>query len=405
MSSEVEIPPLQFEEHRWHTTRADAYASRTALAAANGPYRSAVIPPIASYTPTLPVEVAADVAEAEASLAKFDQYARIVLGADNPGIGPMSSILLRTESTSSSQIEHLTVGAKQLALAELDQAKSDNARTVMANVRAMEAALRMSDGPDEQSILTMHRELLSGQRGWEVHAGNYRTGLVWVGISTLTPRGATYIAPQAELVPAAMADLVAFIRRADLPVVVHAAIAHAQFETIHPFADGNGRTGRALVHAMLRTAGVVRSTTAPISAGLLRRTDSYFAALSAYRAGDAGPIISAFAGASRFAAVSGTRLVDDLAQQVNTARERLSGLRSDAASWKVLPHLVENPVINAPLLINKLGMNEVTAQRALEQLVSRGVLAERTGLRRNRIYQHDGILTVLDVYAQQLHRE
>lgn len=188
-------------------------------------------------------------------------------------------------------------------------------------------------------------------------------------------------------------------------MVAQVAITHAQFETIHPFADGNGRTGRALVHAMLRAKAVMRFTTAPISAGLLRRADSYFAALSAFRAGDAGPIISAFADASLFASASGTRLVDDLAAQVDQARSRLAGLRSDAASWKVLPHLVENPVINAPLLITKLGMNEVTAQRALEQLVSRGVLVERTGLRRNRIYQHDGILAVLDVYAQQLRRD
>lgn len=403
--TEVAIPALEFEEHHWHVERADSYASRAALAAANGPYLSAITPKIADYTPYLPADVAADVAEAEASLAKFDQYAQIVLGADNPGIGPMSSILLRTESASSSQIENLTVGAKHLALAELDQAKSDNARTVMANVRAMEAALRMSDGPDEGSILAMHRELLLGQRGREAHAGAYRTGLVWVGTSALTPRGASHIAPQSELVPAAMADLVRFIDRADLPVVAQVAIAHAQFETIHPFADGNGRTGRALVHAMLRSSGVMRSTTAPISAGLLRRTHSYFAALSDFRSGNAGPIISAFTDASRFAASSGTQLVDDLADQVDQARGQLAGLRSDAASWNVLPHLVENPVINAPLLINKLGMNDVTAQRALEQLVSRGVLAERTGLRRNRVYQHDGILAVLDVYAQQLRRE
>ncbi|WP_242503991.1 Fic/DOC family N-terminal domain-containing protein [Promicromonospora panici] len=90
----------------------------------------------------------------------------------------MSSILLRTESTSSSQIENLTVGAVQLALAELDQSNSDNAMVVMANVRAMEAALALADKLDEDAILAMQAELLSRQRGWEEHAGNYRKGLV-----------------------------------------------------------------------------------------------------------------------------------------------------------------------------------------------------------------------------------
>lgn len=411
VSKEVGMPPfVSFpqagaDERYWIASTDDPYASRTALATANGPYQSAVTAAIAAYELRLPSDLAADIAEAEAALAQFDQYARLVLGPDSPAIGPMSSILLRTESTSSSQIENLTVGAKQLALAELGQAKSDNAKAVTANVRAMEAALRLSDNLDQASILSMHRELLSGQPGWEQHAGRYRDGLVWVGTSKLTPRGASHIAPQPELVPEAMADLVLFMRRGDLPVVAQTAIAHAQFETIHPFADGNGRTGRAIVHAMLRSKGVMRSSTAPISAGLLRETGAYFDALTAFRDGDAGPIIASFTNASLFAAASGTKLVDDLARQVADSREQLAGLRSDAASWKVLPHLVSNPVVNAPLLIGKLGMNEVTAQRALEQLVRCGVLVERSGLRRNRVYQHDGILTVLDVYAQQLRRE
>lgn len=400
----VAVPEVQGEEHYWQVDT-QGPASRSALSVANGPYRSAVVPRIAELQPQLPASLAAELAEAEAALAQFDQYARLVLGPDNPGIGPMRSVLLRTESASSSQIENLTVGAKQLALAELGQAKSDNARMVTANVRAMEAALRLADNLDEDSILAMHRELLSAQHGWQQHAGTYRETLVWVGTSRLTPRGASHIAPQPKRVPAAMTDLVEFMRRDDLPVVAQAAIAHAQFETIHPFADGNGRTGRALVHALLRAKRVMLSGTAPISAGLLRETGSYFDALTAYRAGNAGPIITSFTNASLFAAATGAQLVDDLAGQVQTARVQLAGLRSDAASWKVLPHLVENPVINAPLLVRKLGMNQVTAQRALDQLVRHGVLIERSGMRRNRVYHNDGILNVLDVYAQQLRRQ
>lgn len=398
----VAFPELGHAEHFWHAD--EAYASRAAIAAANGPYRSTITPPIVDYIPQLPSGLAAEVAEAEAALVQFDQHARLVLGAGNPGLGPMSSILLRTESASSSQIENLTVGARQLALAELGQAKSDNARLVTANVRTMEAALALSGRLDEDSILAMHRELLSGQQGWEEHAGKYRDRLVWVGSSAITPRGAAHVAPQPELVPAAMADLVSFLRRRDIPVVAHVAIAHAQFETVHPFVDGNGRTGRALVHAMLAAAGVLRSTTAPISAGLLRDVEPYFAALGDFRSGDAGPIIAAFADASLFAARSGAQLVDDLAAQVDQARQQLAGLRKDAAGWTVLPHLVAHPVINARFLTSQLGMSDVTAQRALDQLTRAGVLVERTGLKRNRVYQHDGTLEILDAYAQQLRR-
>lgn len=106
------VPALHHEDHIWVVER-DGLASRARIAAASGPYRSAVVPAIAEYVPTLPADLAADAEEATAALSRFDSYARSVLGADSPTLGPMSSILLRTESTSSSQIENLTVGARQ----------------------------------------------------------------------------------------------------------------------------------------------------------------------------------------------------------------------------------------------------------------------------------------------------
>jgi Fic family protein len=382
----------------------DGLSTRAQVAAGSGAYESTVPVTLADYAPALTPQQSADAEEAATALARFDSYASATLGPDNPALGPMSSVLLRTESASSSQIENLTVGAKQLALAEIDQTTSANARTVVANIRAMQAALDLADKLDEDSILTMHRELLTGQPGWEDHAGRYRRSLVWVGSSSISPRGATHVGPQPELVPAAMADLVAFVRREDLPVLVQTAVAHAQLETIHPFTDGNGRTGRALVHAMLRSKGLTRNTIAPVSAGLLIDTDAYFDALTAFRAGDAWPIVEQLSRASRFAATAGARLVDDLAAQVAAARERLTGLRPQASAWKVVPHLVAHPVVNAAFLRDHLDFSDVTAQRALSQLSDAGVLRERSGLRRNRVWQHDGILAVLDVFAQGIRR-
>ena len=112
---------------------------------------------------------------------------------------------------------------------------------------------RTTDRLDSAAILTMHSHLLSGQHGWEERAGRHREQMVWVGAAAVTPIGATYIAPQHERVPAAMDDIVAFVRRDDLPVVVQAAVAHAQFESVHPFVDGNGARSPAI-----RTPGVSR---------------------------------------------------------------------------------------------------------------------------------------------------
>ena len=397
------VPPLGYDEHIW-VVEDSTGVSRAARTAGTGTYLSAVVPPIAEYRPVLPGDLAADVEEAAAALATFDAYARAVFGSDSTMLGPMGSILLRTESASSSQIENLTVGARQLAMAEIDQSSSGNAKVVVANVRAMETALDLADRLDSDAILAMHERLLADQRGWERFAGTYRDGLVWVGTSRVSPRGASHVAPQPDLVPDAMRDLVAFVQRDDLPVLVQAAVAHAHFETIHPFTDGNGRTGRALVHAILRNKGLVTSTTAPVSAGLLRETARYFDALGTYRAGDARPIVERFADAARYAASSGACLVDDLAAQLEESRTKMAGLRPGAGAWKVLPHLVAQPVVNARYLVDALGMNDMGAQRALTALTSAGVLEERTGLRRNRVWQHPGILTVLDEYAEGLRR-
>lgn len=399
------VPPVGHDEHHWQAEN-NGTASRAAMAAASGFYESTVPAQIADLTIDLPAVLAADAEEAAAELSRFDEHARARLGSGSPALGPMSAILLRTESASSSQIENLTAGARQLALAEIGQSTSDNAAIVTANVRTMEAALRLADDLDEQAILAMHRELLSAQPGWSDHAGRYREQLVWVGSSSITPRGAAHVGPQAELVPGAMRDLTAFVRRQDMQVVAQAAIAHAQFETIHPFTDGNGRTGRALVHAMVRAKGLVKNTTAPISAGLLINTTGYTDALGAYRAGDARPIIERFSEASRFAARSGANLVDQLAWQIDEAERALRSnkLRPQAVAWKVLPHLVAQPVLNARYLEHRFGIAAPTAQRALSQLTEAEVLVERTGLKRNRIWQHSGILAVLDAYAAQLRR-
>ena len=400
------VPATGREEDYW-VAESDSMTSRRQLAAASGPYERTIAAPIADLRLSLPAGLAADVEEAAAALASFDRYAASALGPDSPTLGPMSTILLRTESASSSQIENLTVSARQLAMAQIEKSSSENARVVAANVAAMEAALRLADRLDAAAILEMHRVLLIAQRGGEAHAGHFREQLVWVGASAVSPRGAAHVAPHHERVPGAIEDLVAFMAREDVPVLVQAAIAHAQFETIHPFVDGNGRTGRAIVHALLRSKGLVTSTTAPVSAGLLTDTGAYTDALQAYRRGDAAPIVEQLARASLFAASSGSRLVDDLAGQLEDARAALNemSLRSNAGAWKVLPALVAQPVVNVRFLQDHLGMGQVSAHRALDQLTQAEVLAERTGQRRNRVWQHAGIVAVLDAYAAGLRRE
>ena len=161
----------------------------------------------------------------------------------------------------------------------------------------------------------------------------------------------------------------------DIPVLPQIALAHAQFETIHPFTDGNGRTGRALIQAMLRGKGLTQNVTVPVSAGLLTDTDSYFAALTAYREGDPAPIVGRVAEAAVTAVINGRELVNELRAMRTEWSDRITA-RSDSAVWQIADLLLRRPVINTALLTEELGIDSKHARRYLEPLSEAGVIIE-----------------------------
>lgn len=400
----VPIDAVTYETYDW-VPRAPEIHTRAEVERQTGPYDAAVTPAIAAWSPVISSEDSADVEDATRQLVEFDHHAQRKLGTGNPALGPMTAILLRTESASSSQIEQLTTSAKQLALAEIDEGDKTNALTVVGNVRAMEAALQLADDISEDSILAMHEALMLHHAGFPAEdACRFRAEQVWIGRGEAGPRLADFVPPHHDHVPGAIGDLVRFAKRQDMPVLVQVAVAHAQFETIHPFPDGNGRTGRALAQSILRNKGLVGSTAVPISAGLLIDVPRYFDALSSFRDGDAGHIIRGFASASRIAATTGTQLVDALVEQLEESRAKMAGIRADAAAWKILPALVGQPAVNVKYLTSTLGLGEMTTLRALDALTEREVLTEATGRSRGRVWQHRGIFDALDSYATVIRR-
>ena len=284
-------PAVAFELLQWQS-RDDLQVSRPARLRARQPYNAAVPASIATLKVELPADVLTEADEASQNIARFDTE----IGTEIASFAP---ILLRTESAASSKIENLTASARAIAEAALGFG-SRNASLIVANQRAMSAAISLADHLDADAILNMHDALLGSSA--PAIAGKWRTEQVWIGGGNFSPHDAVFIPPHHERVPAAIDDLIRFINRVDIPTLAHAAIAHAQFETIHPFPDGNGRVGRALVHAHLRNAQLTRNVTVPVSAGLLTNINAYFAALDAYRGGDIVPIVKMFADAT-FAAL------------------------------------------------------------------------------------------------------
>jgi hypothetical protein len=195
-----------------------------------------------------------------------------------------------------------------------------------------------------------------------------------------------------------MDELFAFANRVDLPVLVHTAIAHAQFETIHPFTDGNGRTGRAFIHALLRGKGLTRNVTVPVSAGLLADTDSYFATLTTYRDGDPEPIIWAAANASFKAMANARQLVGDLRRIREFWRQRIRA-RSHSAAWEVADLLIRQPVVNAKVLNEQLGIGPTHVRRHMDVPAAAGVVQLTKVHQRGVFWRAQEVLDVLDAFA------
>ncbi len=388
-SSDPRWPALGWERLLWETKNLSG--PRLITETPYLPYKAAVPPFIAAARFTPSDEVTAAAEDAALAIRDFDHD----FGGD---VAPFAGILLRTESVSSSQIENVTANACSIAMAELGDDSKRNATLVVDNVAAMNAALAAADSLECETILEMHRQLM--RHADPAGAGKWRHEPVWIGTSSASPIGADYVAPESSRIPGLMDDLVAYTNRNDIQILTQAAIAHAQFETIHPFTDGNGRTGRALLHATLRNKGLTRTVTVPVSAGLLNDVNGYHDALTAYRLGEPDPIIRLTVEAT-FRAIDNGRL---LASEISRTRSRWNdaiSARRDAAAWKIADLLARQPVVNAQLLQSRLGLAPATIWRQMQVLEEAGVVKGFEKFKRGRHWRSDEILAALDAFAER----
>ena len=347
-------------------------------------YEAAVPASIASLPVGISAPSARRIAEVEVSLARFDT-AQAARGYALP------ALLLRSESSSSSQIERLTSSARNVALAELTDKAPANALLIAGNVAAMREALGQSGEIGIDSICAIHDALMRGTR----EAPGLREEQVWIGGSPYSPHGATFVPPHADRVRACLEDLVAFGAREDISPITKAAIFHAQFETIHPFTDGNGRTGRTLLHRMLARDEVLLHTMLPVSAGLLHDVDRYMGALDAYHNGAVEPIIECLADALELAAVIGSRIASDV-DGILAGWASGNTDRAGSASHRLPALLVEQPVVDVAYVASRLGITDRAARNLIEVACERGILAKMGNAKRGAFYQAPDLIAVLE---------
>lgn len=340
-------------------------------------------------------DVSREVASVERGIHALGDY-----GAD--GLAGIARFLLRSEAIASSRIEGSTPSAQQVALAELGlretvRGVSEQAKLVANNmviVRGATHELVRAETVTVDDIIALHRALMPE----EPHHHGLRVVQNWIGTSSWTPIGAAFVPPDPGRVPELMADLIDYLNGSAHSPIVQAAIVHAQFETIHPFTDGNGRVGRALIHTVLARRGLADRAVLPISLVLATLRDRYVGGLTTFRHGAETTSVEAglrvnewlrvFSEAAAIAVDESIKLAGRIEELRQGWTERLAAHRSavglrpvpraGSAVARLLKELPEAPVVTATTLARILEVSFPAASAAVDELAQAGILTPKS---------------------------
>ncbi len=346
---------------------------------------------------TLPAEVAATLSEVERKVQALD-------GMPPTTMASLSRLLLRTESIASSKVEGMQADARALALAEArrraGRSVGRQVSEIIANIDAMEEAVQRTADAGRLSatdICGIHAVLME-RDVTRRSAGKLREGQNWIGGNDYNPCRADYVPPPPEAVHDLLENLCEFSESEEAPPLLQAAIAHAQFETIHPFDDGNGRTGRALVQALLRRRGLAPRFVPPISVALSNLRDAYIRGLVGFREGRVTEWVTFFASATARAtdlAIHYHDLVVDLQKFWRHRLRETESPRSQATAWAIIDVLPEYPALTVADAVEATGRSQPAVNQAFGQLERAGVLAPLSQSRRYRAWEPTGLLDLI----------
>jgi Fic family protein len=286
---------------------------------------------------------------------------------------PIAMLLLTTEGIASSFIEGLRVSLVDVAAAEIGVTTNKTANYIADNLATVVEALGTSQRVLKiQDVHDWHHRLMatSNQLGPEM-IGAFRSAQSWIGGTS--PRDAALVPPPPELVSSLMEDLIEFINSDEIDPVSQAAVAHAQFEMIHPYGDGNGRIGRILIGWILaHRLGI--AVTPPVSVFIARDPGGYLAGITMFRLGYLDMWIDWLAAAVKHSSDAAAALIVRSDILIQTWIDRLTDLREDATARKVIDLLAEHPVVSSDLVAARLEVSERSGRIALQTLADRGIV-------------------------------
>ncbi|QKT07133.1 Fic family protein [Gordonia sp. X0973] len=355
-------------------------------------------PMIATLDVQVPSDLAADMEEALREITALDAgYA--------DDLGALGTMLLRTECVASSRIEEIDARVDDYARA-LHGVRANSSATSMVSATAATDVLLTTVSQTRaitlDDLLAAHRELMRDEVLERDYAGRLRDMHNWIGGSDHSPRDALYVPPPPDTVADYMRDLIRYVNRDDLPVLAQVAIAHAQFESVHPFTDGNGRIGRALINSILRRRGVTSTVVVPLASALVAHRDRYFDDLESYREGNPAPLMRSFAAGSRIAAVESRRTAALLSAIPDHWHHLLGPMRSHSAAAKITASLIAAPIFTAEEVAQRLGLKPTSTYAAIERLHDADVIRPLTSRKRDQVWGAGLVLDELEALGARI---
>jgi Fic family protein len=344
----------------------------------NGQRAKASIPPsLVDLTWDLPESVVRTTERAAAAIVRSNDRLP-------PAWEPLARLLLRSEGVASSAVEQIRAPLEEVATAEITELITGPSAWVADNLAVVADAVDAARTTplNVETLLSWHRRLMD-HAAEDVDGrliGRFRDRPVWIG--GRTPLDAAYVGPPPELIDGLMEDLISFANSNTLDVVTQAAVLHAQFESIHPFADGNGRLGRVLIGWLLvrRLRALVPP---PFSIFVARDPGGYLSGLAFYRMDEIAHWVRWFAATLEKSATSATSLLDEIESLMAAWRSRASdasasgarAVRSGATFWRVLEMLPEHPIISAQFVADRFQISHEAARQMLLRFESLGILS------------------------------
>lgn len=370
---------------------------------------------VSGWNLVLPGDLAADIADAESAVRELNET-----GTRHVSLEGLARFLLRAESVASSKIEGLDAGPRRLVEAEAVMAQGGEtgdriAVEVLGNIASMESAIELATREQQvrlDDLMEVHRILMDRSPSPQL-GGVVRGVQNWIGGSSYNPCSAAFVPPPPEYVEGLFRDLVSYTNGDTHSTITQAAIAHAQFETIHPFADGNGRTGRALIHVILRRRGVAPTFVPPISLVLATWSDDYIAGLTAFRhlhsadsperSTAAHTWLRTFAAATLRACRDAQTYASRIDELVGEWRASLGKIRKGSSLDLLLEILPGVPLLTVESTAELINRSDVAAGGAIDRLVEARILTQRNvGRQRYRIFEAPAVLDLFTSLERSL---